>query len=69
MSAKPTRAEFEIGRDRYGRRSVLIAERVGGQLYWNIESQPTSQRDEGEIIRSLTTSQLVEIGRIAEQEN
>lgn len=65
---KPTRFEYALPPDAYARRSKLIGEREGGVLKWTIKSDAVSQRDEGEIIRSLTTAQLIEIGRIAGQE-
>lgn len=62
----PTKAEYLLAhKDRYGRFSRLVGERDGGVVHWSIRSDAISQRDEGEIIRSLTTDQLVEIGEIA----
>lgn len=61
----PKRMEYDIGRDRYGRPTTLIAEWNGGQLYWRIRSEPVNQRDEGEDIRSLTSDQLIAAGNIA----
>lgn len=61
----PVRIEFGVGVDVYGRTTRLIGEHQGGVYIWSIVSDPVSQRDEGERIRSLTTGQLVELGRIA----
>lgn len=62
---KPSKIEYEIGKDRYGRRTRLVGEVDGGQQYWAIISDPVAQRDEGEHIRSLTIDQLKAIGQIA----
>ena len=62
---KPSRVEYEVGKDRYGRRTRLVGEVDGGQQYWSIISDPVAQRDEGENIRSLTIEQLKLIGQIA----
>jgi hypothetical protein len=65
---KPARVEFELGEDKYQRRSKLIGELEGnGRYIWTIKSEPSSQRDEGEICHSLTTNQLIAIGRVAQQ--
>lgn len=63
------RVEYNIGRDRYGRPSRLIGEREGGQTYWSIRSEPVSQRDEGEHIRSLTGLQLDAIAAAVAKEH
>lgn len=61
---KPSKVEYEIGKDRYGRPTRLIGEVEGGQQFWSIVSAPIAQRDEGEHIRSLTADQLKAIGQI-----
>ena len=50
MPRSPTTISWEIGRDKYNRRVMLHWK--GGAF--NIESEPASQRDEGERIYSLT---------------
>jgi hypothetical protein len=63
---KPERVEYRLAADRYNRSSRLIGEaQTNGTMLWSIVSDPVSQRDEGEHIRSLTTEQLVQIGEIA----
>jgi hypothetical protein len=64
MAMKPSKVEYQIGKDRYGRPSRLIGEVEGGQQFWSIISDPIAQRDEGEHIRSLTTEQLKSIAQI-----
>lgn len=59
---KPSRVEYELGQDRYGRRTRLIIHREPGLDHFEIKSDPVSQRDEGECIRSLTIEQLRAIG-------
>lgn len=64
--SKPVKVEFRLGPDKYGRRTHLKGVlQTNGQYCWSIISEPVSQRDEGEAIRSLTTDQLVELGRVA----
>jgi hypothetical protein len=67
MPKQPSRTEYEIGPDKYQRRTLLVGENQGGVVVWSIVSEPVNQRDDGELIRSLTTPQLVAIGEIAEQ--
>ncbi|GEM_PF-2466634 len=62
---QPTKVEYDIGKDRYGRRTRLISEKDGGQVHWSIISDPVSQRDEGEHIRSLTSEQLRAIASVS----
>lgn len=65
---QPMKIEYSLGADRYGRRTRLVADRESnGAVVWTICSDPVNQRDEGEIIRSLTTDQLAEAGKIAER--
>lgn len=63
--SRPTKVEYYLGQDVYGRRSNLkgVLQTDGGYC-WSIVSEPTSQRDEGERIASLTTSQLEEIAAV-----
>ena len=58
----PSGIEFEIGQDRYKRRTRLIGKTEGADFVWSIKSDQLAQRDEGEEIRSLTTAQLKMIG-------
>lgn len=60
-----TRIEYEAGHDVYGRRTRLVGVWNGSAYLWSIVSDPVSQRDEGEAIHSLTSAQLVELGRLA----
>lgn len=63
---KPVKVEFFLGYDKYARRTNLKGVlQTDGQYCWSIASEPLNQRDEGEAIRSLTTDQLVELGRVA----
>lgn len=65
---RPVKVEFYLGPDKYGRRSHLKGVlATDGQYCWSIVSDPVSQRDEGEAIRSLTTDQLKELGRVASE--
>lgn len=64
FSMKPSKVEYQVGKDRYGRPTRLVGEMDGGQQYWSIISDPVAQRDEGEHIRSLTADQLKAIGQI-----
>jgi len=52
---------WHIGSDRYGRRVFLMKE---GHDY-TIDIEPSSQRDDGEKIRSLSRDLLVEAARVA----
>lgn len=62
------RFEYSIGHDAHGRPGKPIGERKSnGAVEWKIESEPTSQRDEGERIFSLTTDQLLRIGEVGEK--
>lgn len=61
---RPTRVEYAAGHDVYGRRTRLIGVWNGSAFLWSIVSDPVNQRDEGEAIHSLTSGQLVEIGRL-----
>lgn len=65
MAVKPSKVEYEIGKDRYGRPTRLVGEIEGGQQFWSIISPAIAQRDEGEHIRSLTIEQLKAIAQIA----
>jgi hypothetical protein len=65
VDPRPVEFTFEIGRDRYGRRSRLHGERVGGNVYWSIVSDPVSQRDDGERMNDLTTEHLKAIVEVA----
>lgn len=49
---------FDLGRDRYGRQVRAYREKDGGQWWWRIESDPVSQRDDGERMRSLTDENI-----------
>ena len=63
---RPTRIEFGVGRDVYGRQTKLVgASAANGRYLWAIITEPANQRDEGESIGSLTSDQLQELGRIA----
>lgn len=62
MTAKPISIRWELGRDRYGRRAVLTKE---GDDF-SIQIEPSSQRDDGENIRSLTGQMLIDAGVIAQ---
>jgi hypothetical protein len=62
---EPDRMEYPLGPDKYGRTTKAIGEReTNGCWTWTIKSEPCSQRDEGEIIRSLTTPQLLTLHAI-----
>lgn len=58
----PRTVIYDLPQDRYGRRTSLTGTHEGGQVFWEVRSHPVNQRDEGEVIRGLTTEQLIEIG-------
>jgi hypothetical protein len=62
MAAGEMQRKWEIGHDRFGRRVILT---WNAPCDWTIEIQPLNQRDDGEIIRSLSAELLIEAGRIA----
>lgn len=59
--AQISKVEWSLGKDVYGRPVRLIMERDGGQSKYSIISQPISQRDDGEHIRSLTRANIEEL--------
>lgn len=54
--------KWTLGNDAHGRRVTLT---WTAPHDWMIEIEPSSQRDEGERIRSLSPELLVEAGRVA----
>lgn len=64
MSTVPISIKWELGRDRYNRRVTLTRE--GDD--WQIQIESSSQRDEGEIIRSLSRDLLIAAGEIAKEQ-
>ncbi len=56
---KPVKTIWDCGRDKYGRRVLLHRE---GDTF-QIESQPVSQRDEGERCASLTAQNILDMAR------
>lgn len=56
----PILTKWELGHDKYGRRVTLT--RQGADF--SIEIEPSSQRDDGERIHSLSAPLLQEAGRI-----
>lgn len=59
--SQPVLTKWELGRDRYGRRVTMSREKDD----FSIEIEPANQRDDGERIRSLSASLLIEAGRLA----
>lgn len=64
MTRRPASVSWTLGSDRFGRRVTLTRE--GDDFTIRIE--PSSQRDDGEIIRSLSAPLLIEAGEIAKGE-
>ena len=58
---RPRTITREISHDRYGRRGTLTCD----DKDWSIRIEPGDQRDEGEVIRSLSAALLVEAGEVA----
>lgn len=50
--------KLEIGADRYGRRVTMTRYLDGGAPFWRIVSEPSSQRDDGERMDSLTDENI-----------
>lgn len=61
---KPALVKWVLGADRYGRRVTMTRE---GHDY-RIDIEPCNQRDDGEIIRSLSRDLLLKAGEIANAE-
>lgn len=61
--ASEIKRQWHLGNDRYGRRVTLTRDAPHD---WTIEIEPANQRDDGEIIRSLSRDLLIEAGKIAE---
>lgn len=59
--SNPILTKWQLGSDRYGRRVTMTRE---GSDY-KIEIEPSSQRDDGERIHSLSGPLLIEAGKIA----
>ena len=65
---KPKTAEYDIGRDTYGRSATLIMKNgSNGKTYWDLRIDPASQRDSGETITGLSDDNLVKIGEVINQ--
>ncbi len=64
MSAQPVSIKWELGHDRYGHRVTMTREGYD----FRIEIEPCSQRDDGEIIRSLSKNLLIAAGDIAREQ-
>jgi hypothetical protein len=64
---QPTRVEFTLSNDVYGRPTKLVFGTTGSRMGWTIERDVVDQRDEPARVDLLTDTQLCEIGRIAEQ--
>ena len=58
---KPIATTWELGKDKHGRRVLLYY----GPQGFRLESEPVSQRDEGERMFSLTADVLIAAGEIA----
>lgn len=59
MSIKPKRAEYEIGKDAYGRTVMLIFERVyDGKEVWTIRREAGGQLDVSESVSGLTADNV-----------
>jgi hypothetical protein len=51
-----------LSADAYGRRVIMRRHRTAeGKTVWDIESEPVSQRDEGERMRSLTDQNIADM--------
>ncbi|MEX2480212.1 MAG: hypothetical protein WD928_05060 [Gammaproteobacteria bacterium] len=61
---KPASVTWDLGRDRHGRRVTMTRE---GDDF-SIRIEPFDQRDDGELIRTLSADLLVEAGEIAKGE-
>lgn len=59
--ARPVSTTWELGKDKHGRRVLLNC----GPQGFMLESEPVSQRDEGERMFSLTADVLIAAGEIA----
>ena len=60
---------YEIGHDAFGRRVTLTRRRhYTGKPLWKIVSHPSSQRDDGEVIDSLSIENLREIANVTKDE-
>lgn len=62
--ASEIKRKWHLGSDRYGRTVTLTVEPTRHD--WTIEIEPINQRDDGEIIRSLSRDLLIEAGKVAE---
>lgn len=58
--AGPILTKWELGHDKYGRRVTMTRQAND----YEIEIEPSSQRDDGERIRSLSAPLLKEAARI-----
>lgn len=62
---RPRLAEWEVGKDLYARPVILRRrQEPGGNESWEIVSEPVSQRDEGEHMRSLRKENLLAIAEV-----
>lgn len=61
-----TDVTLELGVDRYSRRVQACRTKDGGQWFWTLRTLPSSQRDDGEIMRSLTDENVRELARCLE---
>jgi hypothetical protein len=66
--AKLTEQKFDIGTDVHGRKVIATCYRENaGPRRWRVESQPTSQLDEGERTDGLTDDNLLELAEAVAQ--
>jgi hypothetical protein len=69
MIYKPRSREWDIGKDAYGRQSILKhTQTYDGKSVWSIQTMPANQRDDGEKITSLSLENLRTISAIAQDE-
>lgn len=66
---KPKTREWDVGADVYGRTVTLRCSRTyDGKEVWKIITAPSSQRDDGERIDSLSINCLRSIAEIVQKE-
>ena len=69
MIYKPRSREWDIGKDAYGRQSILKHTRTyDGKSVWSVQTMPANQRDDGEKITSLSLDNLRTIAAITQDE-
>lgn len=60
MDARPTRLDFDVGKDKYGRPVTLTAHwQTNGTYIYSLEVHPYNQRDDGyRVMECLTADNL-----------